>query len=219
VSGSFTVTVSDPDNDLALTNVPASITTQATGPSGATVTFTPPTASDEDGIVMVHCDHPSGSTFPVGTTKVTCSATDTDDTPTTVSGSFTVTVGAKASGAAELLDQLEAVVQSGWQGKNLFRTVERAESDLAAGKVPAACRALESFVSEVKVEHDKSMTPSKRAWFIATAQQVENELSCPKPGNHRGTSPKPGDGKDVCTPATAATCQSNGAGPGSPKDE
>jgi hypothetical protein len=183
------------------------------------VTFPPPTSSDEDGNVRVDCDHPSGSTFPVGTTKVTCSATDTDDTPSTVSGSFTVTVEAKAGGAGDLLDQLEAVVQSGWHGKSVFRTVERAESDLAAGKVPAACRALESFVRDVKDAHDKSMTPSKRAWFIATAQQVENDLSCPNPDNHRGGSPKHGDGTDACKPATAATCQSGGAGPGSPKDE
>src|SRR5207247_5698339 len=49
-------------------------------------------ASDEDGPVAVTCDHASGSIFPVGTTTVTCAATDADDTPSTVQTTLTVTV-------------------------------------------------------------------------------------------------------------------------------
>src|SRR5439155_22274372 len=37
-------------------------------------------------------DHPSGSTFPFGTTTVTCTASDADDTPSSVSTTFKVTV-------------------------------------------------------------------------------------------------------------------------------
>ena len=37
------------DNDLALTGVPANIITPATGPTGAVVSYTPPTATDENG--------------------------------------------------------------------------------------------------------------------------------------------------------------------------
>ena len=56
------------------------------------VSFTRPMASDEDGPVSVTCDHASGSMFPIGTTKVTCSASDSDDTPSTVASSFNVEV-------------------------------------------------------------------------------------------------------------------------------
>ncbi len=50
---------------------------EATGPSGAIVTFTVPTATDNiDGSVPVACVPGSGSTFPVGTTTVDCTATD-----------------------------------------------------------------------------------------------------------------------------------------------
>jgi uncharacterized repeat protein (TIGR01451 family) len=90
VSASFTVTVTD--TDLALTGVPANITVSATSAAGAAVTFTPPTAVDEEAPPTVICDHASGSVFANGTTTVTCSATDADDTPSTVSASFTVTV-------------------------------------------------------------------------------------------------------------------------------
>jgi HYR domain-containing protein len=61
-----------------LSNVPADITTEANGPSGSKANFVPPTAVDNlDGpIPGVPCSPLSGSTFPLGETTVTCSATD-----------------------------------------------------------------------------------------------------------------------------------------------
>jgi hypothetical protein len=93
VSQSFNVTVLD--TDLAITGVPADITTNATSPSGAVVTYALPSAIDEAGDnapATVSCAPSSGSTFSIGTTSVTCTATDTDDSPSTASQSFTVTV-------------------------------------------------------------------------------------------------------------------------------
>jgi DNA-binding beta-propeller fold protein YncE len=85
-------TSSSPDTDLNITSVP-DISTPASSSSGATVTYSGPTATDEGGETPpVTCDHPSGSTFAVGTTTVTCTATDSDDTPLAVSTSFKVTV-------------------------------------------------------------------------------------------------------------------------------
>jgi hypothetical protein len=40
----------------------------------------------------VTCDHSSGAVFPVGTTTVTCTATDSDDANSAVHSTFTVTV-------------------------------------------------------------------------------------------------------------------------------
>ena len=74
----FPVTVHD--SDFVLVGIPADITAVATGPSGAVVTYTAPTAVDEDpGPLPVTCDHASGSVFPVGATTVTCQAIDPDD--------------------------------------------------------------------------------------------------------------------------------------------
>ena len=87
-SGSFTVTVVD-TTPPAL-SLPANITAEATGPSGAAVSYSA-TANDlVDGSRPVSCDHASGSTFPLGTTTVQCTATDTHNN--TAHGSFTVTV-------------------------------------------------------------------------------------------------------------------------------
>src|SRR5713226_7747137 len=93
VSQSFTVTVLD--TDLGLAGVPADITTNATSPSGTVVAYASPIAVDESGDsppATVSCAPVSGSTFAIGTTTVTCTASDADDTPNTVSQGFTVTV-------------------------------------------------------------------------------------------------------------------------------
>jgi hypothetical protein len=90
-TATFRVTVND--TDLALTAAPADISVVATGSSGAAVIYTPPSAIDEDATSpAVTCNRASGSTFSVGETTVTCQVIDTDDTPSTVSASFHVTV-------------------------------------------------------------------------------------------------------------------------------
>ena len=87
-SGNFTISVVDTTApSLAL---PATISAVATTPAGAAVTYTA-TASDlVDGNVSVTCTPPSGSTFALGTTTVTCAATDAR--ANTATGSFQVLV-------------------------------------------------------------------------------------------------------------------------------
>ena len=68
----------------------ADITAPATQPGGATVTFATSATDNTDGALPVTCSPASGSLFAVGTTPVTCSATDAAGN--SVSTSFTVTV-------------------------------------------------------------------------------------------------------------------------------
>lgn len=63
---------------------------EATGPAGATAAFTPTANDDVDGTVPVTCVPASGSTFPVGVTTVTCTATDSSGN--TGNAGFSVTV-------------------------------------------------------------------------------------------------------------------------------
>src|SRR5204863_4070001 len=87
-AGSFTVTVQD-TTPPAL-SLPAPITAEATSASGATVTYTATATDLVSGSVPVTCSQASGSTFALGTTTVSCSASDTHGN--TAYGSFTVTV-------------------------------------------------------------------------------------------------------------------------------
>jgi uncharacterized repeat protein (TIGR01451 family) len=90
---SFTVTVNDtqppsitcPGNVTAVT----ALTCPATMASGV-VNFPPPTATDNCPGVTAACVPASGTIFPVGTTTVTCTATDASGNTATCS--FTVTV-------------------------------------------------------------------------------------------------------------------------------
>ena len=89
-SCSFTVTVNDVE-DPVLT-VPGDISDAEDAPgSGSAVVEYEVTATDNSGgEVAVSCTNPSGSNFPVGTTPVTCTATDSSGR--TASRAFNVTV-------------------------------------------------------------------------------------------------------------------------------
>jgi hypothetical protein len=86
--GSFEVAVVDTTPPVF--TLPDDITAEATGPTGAMVTFTATALDDVDGNVPVSCTPDSGSTFPIGQTTVVCSATDTAGN--TAIGSFKVTI-------------------------------------------------------------------------------------------------------------------------------
>jgi len=71
--------------------VPAEIVTPATSPSGAAVTYSVE-ATDSDALVKsLSCLPASGATFPVGTTKVECTAVDGHENKATASFNVTVT--------------------------------------------------------------------------------------------------------------------------------
>ncbi|MCL4859477.1 MAG: HYR domain-containing protein, partial [Caldilineaceae bacterium] len=78
------------DTTAPTLNLPANMTVEATGSTGATVNFSVTATDDIDPNPTVLCAPASGSTFPLGATPVNCSATDASGN--TANGSFTVTV-------------------------------------------------------------------------------------------------------------------------------
>lgn len=84
----FNVTVTDTTPPVLV--LPADITAEASSASGAVVTYTASASDLVDGNVAVQCTPASGSTFAVGTTLVSCSASDASGN--SASDSFTVTV-------------------------------------------------------------------------------------------------------------------------------
>ncbi|BCX04647.1 MAG: hypothetical protein KatS3mg053_2585 [Candidatus Roseilinea sp.] len=87
-SASFNVTVRDTTPPVL--SLPANVTVEAAGPSGATVSFSATAKDAVDGAVTPSCTPRSGSLFPVGSTTVSCSASDRSGNAAT--GSFTVLV-------------------------------------------------------------------------------------------------------------------------------
>ncbi len=90
-SGSANATLTIKDTTPPVLTLPANIATEATGPNGATVTFSVTANDNVDGAVAVTTTPASGSVFPLGTTTVTATAHDAAGNVAT--GSFTVTVG------------------------------------------------------------------------------------------------------------------------------
>jgi HYR domain len=154
---------------------PANITTDATGPSGATVTYPLPAVTDPDASSppAAVCTPPSGSVFPIGTTTVTCTATDSNDINSPASISFTITV---EGAAAQLADLYQAVHGVG-SGNSLASIVAIAQQQLSAGHPGQACLTLSGFIIEVKTQIP--LIPSATAaQLITDAARIQAVLGC-----------------------------------------
>jgi hypothetical protein len=164
------------DNDLSFTGVPGDQTVNATSPNGATVSYPQPTATDENlGTVSVNCSPAPGSTFAIGDTTVTCTATDTDgDTNSPVSQSFNVHV----KGAAEQLSDLANAVKGVGPGPSLAVLAARAQSGLAANNTGLACGTLGAFINEVNGLAGRMIDADTAASLIAAAQRIEAVIPC-----------------------------------------
>jgi hypothetical protein len=173
--GYATVTYVTDDNDLVLHNVPSAITTDATSPNGATISYSTPTTSDEgDENPGVVCARASGSVFPIGTTTVRCTATDSDDSNSPVATTFTVTVRS----AVEQLSHLKAEVQGVGPGTSLSDKVAQARLDLVTGNKAAACGTLAALSHEITAQTGKSVSFAQAHLLITAATRVEAVVGC-----------------------------------------
>jgi hypothetical protein len=160
---SFTVTVND--TDLGLTSVPANIMIDVNSPLGAVVTYALPTAVDEAGDIpapTVSCTPASGSTFALGITTVTCTATSVDDTPSTVSGTFTVTVVASPAGISNVVGQLLAAgcIDNAGIANALTAKLTAAQNAIGAGNNKEAINILRAFIHQVQAQSGKHIVAS-----------------------------------------------------------
>ena len=108
-SATFNVTVSD-TTPPTLCPLP-DLRVLAAGPGGGVVTYATCASDLVDGSDPVTCDHPSGSFFPVGQTRVTCTATD-EHGNRSAPASFTVDVGDSTPPVLELPATIQVVATS-----------------------------------------------------------------------------------------------------------
>ena len=120
-----------------LHGVPSNLTVGATGPGGATVSYTAPTATDDaDPSPTVVCTPASGTVFALGTTTVTCSAKDASGN--TSSATFTVTVKDTTPPAFTGVPGPITVPATGKSGAVVTYTAPTAK-DLVDGTVAVTC--------------------------------------------------------------------------------
>jgi predicted extracellular nuclease len=144
VNSEFVVQASDHDPEVArfridttapVLNLPGDIVAAATLLGGATVGFTAIATDNVDGPLPVTCVPASGTTFPVGTTAVTCMATDGHGD--VVTGGFTVTVVDTTSPVIATPAAVNAFATSR-AGAAVAYAVPSA-IDVVAGTVPVTC--------------------------------------------------------------------------------
>jgi hypothetical protein len=133
---SLDLTIGAVDETPPVITVPVGITVDATALDGATVSYSASATDDVDGPVPVTCAPLSGSTFPIGTTTVMCSAIDSFGNG--ASASFQVHV----KGASEQLDDLLALVAGVGPGSSLADKITEARGALASGHSSEACEEL-----------------------------------------------------------------------------
>jgi hypothetical protein len=148
------------------------MTVDATTPAGATVSYSVTATDDNDPSPDVVCSPASGSIFPIGTTVVSCKATDDDGLTDT--GGFSVTVVGADGQLTDLLLSVDGV----GPGKSLATKVRNAQAALAGGDSEAACDILGAFTNEVEAQSGKSLTSDTAAQLIADATRIRAVLGC-----------------------------------------
>jgi len=163
-----------PDTTPPTLSVPAEIAKVATGSDGAVVEFANDISAtdDVDDNVPVQCSPASGSTFPIGTTTVTCTATD--DAGNTASESFDVIV----KGATEQVTDLKEVIANlnlpAAITTSLSATLQQAQSSIEADNITAALEQFDAFIYQVKAQERRgTLTPQEAADLISSAEQIK----------------------------------------------
>lgn len=176
-SAGFTVTVND--TEAPIVTVPADITASADGDqTGAVVTYPPATATDNSGAAITPvCTPASGEIFSLGTTTVTCTATDAANN--TGSATFLVTVSMPDAG--DLLVQLRAdtiaLVADRATERALLVPLDQAQTALSTGNRLRAYGALLTYRAQLDWYTRLGRIPPDVAQQLqAQAQQVMDAM-------------------------------------------
>jgi hypothetical protein len=158
---------------------PASVTVNATGPSGAIATYAVTATDAVDPNPIVVCAPPSGSLFRIGTMAVHCTAINVFGDH--VSGRFNVIV----KGAPEQMVDLIAKVQSFHLRPGVSLTLEAElwvahglTTSTRAGDPLRACEWLNLFIHEVQALSGRTIPPAQAAQLVNDANRIMAVLGC-----------------------------------------
>lgn len=168
--GSANITIVGVDTKRPALSLPANITVDATGPTGAVVSYSvTATDSPNPAAPTVACSPASGTPFPIGTGTVSCTATDASGNSAT--GSFSVTV----RGPQQLVSSLQALAAAAGmtQGDNNLDNVLKHLAKPAGNTLNAACNNLDAFIKKA----GKLAAPQGPA-VVAAGQRLRVVIGC-----------------------------------------
>ncbi|CAN5759358.1 hypothetical protein BH23CHL2_BH23CHL2_06830 [soil metagenome] len=157
-------------------HLPGDITVNAGTSDGAVVDYTAIATDESDGSLNVDCEPPSGSTFPIGTTVVSCAAIDS--TGNHSEGTFTVTVLGASEQFTELSQFIETLELSGGTENALQTQLDVAQKHLENGQQQAACTLLAVFDHHVEIQASDQLTGEQVAQLLSASQRVQAVIGC-----------------------------------------
>ncbi len=176
-SKTVTIVVS-PTPTPPVLHVPGTITVNATRPSGAIVTYVVTATDTVDPNPTVLCSPGSGTLFPIGTTTVSCSATNTSG----LSSRATFRVVVKGA-AAQVVDLIALVarmkLRPGFDNTLEVRLVGILATLVTGGRTANVCAQLDGFLLEVRAQTGRALTASQAAQLTAAAIQIKIVVGCP----------------------------------------
>ena len=134
-------------------------------------------ARDNCSAPTVVCSATGGSTFGIGTTAITCKATDLAGNAATCG--FTVSVAGAFDQTNELMAQVDRLGLAHGLERSLVTKLENAANRIAAHDTQAACGLLLAFTQEVKAKTGQGVPPAEASNLLAAATRIRHVLGCP----------------------------------------
>ena len=183
LSNSCVATVTVVDTTPPVITCPDNIVTDATAPDGAVVSFAA-SASDNCSVASVTSSPASGSTFAIGDTTVTSTATDAAGNQAACT--FTVHVRGAAEQIHRLIAQVKRLRLHPEAEDSLLDKLQEAARALDRGHIEEACDKLGAFLNEVNEHADRKLTDTQADWLNDEATRIRAMLGCGL--DHKGES-------------------------------
>jgi hypothetical protein len=164
------------DTTAPVVTVPADSAVDATSPAGAKASYSASARDDVDPSPTLACSPPSGSVLPIGTTTVTCTATDASGN--SGSASFKIRVRSAGEQIANLTDKTLAYLDLPALRPALKAALQAVADAIAARHPKAACVALDLYVMAVKLAPARAFTAAEKADLIADAARIKAVIGC-----------------------------------------
>jgi hypothetical protein len=171
-----TVTAEQGDTAPPVVTVPADLVVDATSPAGSRVTYAASAKDDTDPSPTLACSPASGHTFAIGTTDVTCTATDASGYH--AAASFTVRVRGAGEQIARLIDKTRADVDLPLLRPVLAAPLQAASALIAAGRTNLACVALGGYIVAVRLAPSRALTQAEKTDLVADARRIRAVAGC-----------------------------------------
>ncbi|MDP9204120.1 MAG: HYR domain-containing protein, partial [Gemmatimonadota bacterium] len=169
-----TVTVLDIEAPVFAASTPSILEVNATSPSGATVAYTL-RVTDNVGVTSVSCEPASGSLFKVGSTPVSCTASDAAGNAS--SRAFSVNV----IGAHEqLFNLLEYVIELGLPNGTAQPLINQLRASYNQESTAAACTKMGDFLTMLE-KKGSSLSSAEVQIMIAEGTRIMDAMGCVSP--------------------------------------